>query len=97
MTLLSSFLTLYIWGVICLLLFFLFSIARFYEQKSGRRSFYALFMVPIALFALAALKYAFFSTGVAGDFWGEMFRFVGGAILGGAGYFLLQLMVGGRT
>jgi hypothetical protein len=87
----------YAWIIICVHLFFLFAIARFYQEKSGQRSFYALFLVPIGLFAVSAIIYAFPEPTIVGNFWGDLTRFTGGVILGGAGYFLLRLMVGGRT
>ena len=77
-------------------MFFLFAIARFYEEKSGRRSFYTLFLIPIGLFGIAAVKYAFSDQGIVGDIWGDSIRFLGGVILGAAGYFLFRLMIGGR-
>ena len=82
--------------MICILVYFLFTIARFYEEKSGRRSFYSLFLIPIGLFAIAAIKYGFSQQNIVGDFWGDLIRFFGGVVLGGAGYFLLRLMIGGR-
>jgi hypothetical protein len=75
----------------------LFSIARFYEEKSGRRSFYAVFLVPMVLFAVAAIRYLWFMPDIVGDFWGDLMRFAGGITLVGIGYFLLKLMIGGRS
>jgi hypothetical protein len=97
MSLVSSVLTIYIWGGVCILLFFLFAIGRFYEQKSGRRSFYPSFFVPMALFAVAAIRYTFLAPAIIGDIWGDMLRFLGGVIVGGFGLFLLRLMIGGRS
>jgi hypothetical protein len=98
MSLISTILTIYIWGIVCVLLYFLFAIARFYQQKSGRRSYYQAFLVSLALFALAALRYIFVSpTAITGDVWGDLLRFSGGLIAGGFGLFLLRLMIGGRT
>ncbi|HXV43822.1 MAG TPA: hypothetical protein VEC96_12225 [Anaerolineae bacterium] len=97
MSLVSSVLTIYIWGGVCILLFFLFAIGRFYEQKSGRRSFYPSFFVPMALFAAAAIRYAFLAPVIIGDVWGDTLRFLGGVIVGGFGLFLLRLMIGGRS
>ena len=96
MNVVNSILTIYAWGIASILLFFLFSIARFYERKSGRRSFYWAFLVPIVLFALAAFRYVYLSPAIAGDFWGDMLYFVGGITVGGLGFYLLKLMVGGR-
>ncbi len=97
MNLVSSLLTLYIWGVACILLFFLFAIARFYQRKSGRRSFYSSFLLPIVFFAIAAVRYAVLPSEIVGDLWGDAFRFAGALILGGFGIFLLNLMIGGRS
>jgi hypothetical protein len=97
MSLVNNILTIYTWGIVCILLFFLFSIARFYEKKSGRRSFYLSFLGPILLFGLAAIRYVFLMPAVVGDVWGDVMRFVGGLMLGGFGYFLLRLMTGGRS
>jgi hypothetical protein len=97
MNLVSSLLIVYIWGVVCILLFFLFAIARFYQKKSGRRSFYTSFLVPIICFAIAAVRYALPTPGVVGDLWGDLLHFAGGVILSGFGIFLLNLMIGGRS
>ena len=90
-------LTIYIWGTVCVTLYFLFAIARFYEEKSGRRSYYPLFLVPIGLFAIAAIKYSLLAPLISGDFWGDLLRFMGGVTLTGSGFFLLWLMIGGRS
>lgn len=97
MNLVGIILTIYIWGVVCILLFFLFAIGRFYQQKSGRRSYYPSFFVPIALFALAAIRYTFLAPAIVGDVWGDVMRFLGGVVVGGFGLFLLRLMIGGRS
>ena len=96
MNLVNSILTVYTWGVVCILLYFLFAIARFYERKSGRRSFFLAFFAPMALFALAAIRYVFIAPAIVGDVWGDIMRLVGGITLGGFGFFLLRLMIGNR-
>ena len=96
-SLVSSALIIYTWIIICIHLFFLYAIARFYEEKSGQRSYYALFLVPIGLFVASAVIYSFPEPNITGTFWGDLTRFIGGIVLGGTGYFLLRLMVGGRT
>ncbi|NJN94394.1 MAG: hypothetical protein HC875_10025 [Anaerolineales bacterium] len=96
MNLVSSILTIYIWAAVCILLFFCISLAVFIK-KSGRRSYYPSFFVPIALFALAAIRYAFLAPTIVGDLWGDILRFVGGLVVGGFGFFLLRLMIGGRS
>jgi hypothetical protein len=95
--LVSSILTIYTWGIVCIILFFLLAIARFYENKSGRRSFYILFLIPISLFAVAAIRYILLTPNIVGDFWGDLMRGIAGITLGGTGFFLLKLMLGGRS
>ncbi|UCC85780.1 MAG: hypothetical protein JSV81_13050 [Anaerolineales bacterium] len=91
----ASILALYTWGGVSVLLFFLFAIARFFERKSSRKSFYPLFILPILLFLGSALRYLFIGDFV-GDLWGDLGRVMGGLLVGGLGYFLLTLMMGER-
>lgn len=93
--LLSNILTLYTWGGVSILLFFLFAIARFFERKSSRKSYYPLFLLPILLFAGSALRY-FFTGDFVSDPMADLGRVIGGALVCGLGYFLLNLMTGGR-
>jgi hypothetical protein len=94
-SLLSNVLTLYIGGGIAVLLFFLFAIARFFERKSSRKSFYPLFLLPVVFFVGSALRY-FVVSDFVGDPWGDLGHVIGGALVCGLGYFLLNLMTGGR-
>jgi hypothetical protein len=91
----SNILILYTWGSVSVLLFFLFTIARFFERKSSRKSYYLLFLLPILLFAASALRYAFIGDFVS-DPMADLSRAIGGALVCGLGYFLLNLMTGGR-
>ncbi len=93
-TLLAKVLALYSWGGVSVLLFFLFAIARFFERKSSRKSFYPLFLLPVLLFLGSALRY-FFVGDFVGDLWGDLGRVIGGVLVCGLGYFLLTLMTGG--
>jgi hypothetical protein len=95
--LISAILTIYIWGLVCSLIFFLFAIGRFYEQKSGYRSFYQLFLIPIVMFSLAAVPYVGMAPALAGNFFGDLLRFFGGLVLGGLGVVLLRMMIGGHS
>lgn len=95
LSLLDKILTLYTWGGVSILLFFLFAIARFFERKSLRKSFYPLFLLPVLFFAASALRY-FVVGDFVGDPWGDLGRLIGGALVCGLGYFLLNLMTGGR-
>jgi hypothetical protein len=93
--LLASILTLYAWGGSSILLFFLFAIARFFERKSSRQSFYQLFLLPAVFFIGSALRY-FLVGDFVGDPLADLGRAIGGALVCALGYFLLQLMTGGR-
>lgn len=89
-------LTLYAWIVAVILVAFLLLIARFYEVKSGERTYYRLFLVPALLFLTAGLRYAFASDGWVGDFSADLLLFVGGASAILLGQSLLKLMTGGH-
>ena len=94
-SLLANVLTLYIWGGVSVLLFFLFAIARFFERKSSRRSLYPLFLLPILLFMGSAIRYILVGDFV-GDLWGDLGSVLGGMLVCGLGFYLLNLMTGGR-
>ncbi|OQY23816.1 MAG: hypothetical protein B6I34_04235 [Anaerolineaceae bacterium 4572_32.1] len=89
--------TLYNWGIVVILLIFQFLIARFYEKKSGQRSYYALFLIPALLFLIASLRYAFGVGDLAGDVWGDGLLFMGGGILVVLSTLLFRLMMGGKN
>lgn len=97
MRLITILLDIYIWGAVCILLFFLFRIARFYQKKSGRRVYYSAYLVSVAFFSLAAIRYMFLTPVIGGDTWGDGLRFVASLILAGFGLFLLNLMTGSRS
>ena len=94
-SLLANILALYTWGGVSVLLFFLYAIARFFEHKSSRKSFYPLFLLPILLFLGSVLRYVAVGNFV-GDLWGDLGRILGGVLVCGLGFFLLNLMTGGR-
>ena len=96
MMVVTSALTLYNWGVVAVLLIFQFLIARFYDKKSGQRTYYALFLVPALLFLVAAARYAFWVGDLAGDVWSDSLLFFGGGILVTLSAFLSRLMMGGE-
>jgi hypothetical protein len=93
-TIANSLFTLYSWTVVCGLIFFLFLIGRFYQQKAGKTSYYPVYTIPIALFAVAAVIYAWPSAGDIAIFLAGFLRFTAGLILIIAGRFLLKLMIG---
>lgn len=96
MNLLLSGLTLYIWGVVGMLIILLNRIARFYQITSGRKSYYQLFWAPFICITLGALRYATQGT-PGGDVAGDSLMLIGGVLLIGLGYYLLKLMTGSRS
>ena len=94
-SLVTDVLTLFAWGGVSVLLFFLFAIARFFERKSSRESYYSFFLLPILLFMGSAVRYIIVGDFV-GDLWGDLGRVLGGLLVGGLGFYLLSLMTGGR-
>jgi hypothetical protein len=98
MTDLNLVLMTYSWGIIAILLFFLFLIARFYERKAQQNSHYQLFLLPLVLFLLATLRYDFLSAdNFVGDSLGDTLFLAGGVATTILSYHLLNLMTGGRT
>lgn len=93
MNLLHSGFTLYVWCAVGALIVILSRVARFYQAASGRRSYYQLFWLPLALMGLGALCDA----GLIGDALGDLLMLAGGLLLFGLGYYLLRLMTGSRT
>lgn len=94
MVIINILLTIYVWSVVCIHLFFMMLIARFYEDKSGQRSFYPYFLIPAVFLALAAIRYTFLPFTIIGDWWGDLFRSLGGVIAIVLIFFLLKLMMG---
>lgn len=103
MPILLSILTAYSWVLVGILICVLICIARFYEKKyaelyndaPSQRTYYWVFLVPLALFLIAGVRYAFLDD-LAGDVSGDLALFAGGAILAAFGYRLQRLMTGGR-
>ena len=94
-SLLGNILTIFTWGGVSILLLFLFVIARFFERKSSRSSYYPLFLFPIVLFLGSAIRYII-TDDFVGDPWADLGRVLGGVMVCGLGIFLLNLMTGDR-
>jgi hypothetical protein len=77
------------------LLIVLYRIARFYQITAKERSYYQAFLVPLALFVLSGLRYAQLADFV-GDPLGDGLLMLAGGSLFVVGYYLLNLMMGGR-
>ncbi len=104
MRFLAQFLTLYTWGVICILLLFLFRIALFFERRRQKKtakkqalSFYQFLLVPIIFFAVSAVLYALSPSLIVGRPLADSLRIIGALFLGVTGYVLLNTMIGGRS
>ncbi len=92
---LGRLLTVYAWALVGALLLFLYGIARFYQRTARERSNYRLFLLPLAFFVAAAVRYAWVGT-VSGDLFGDGLLFLGGISLFAVGSFLDRLMMGRR-
>lgn len=102
MSTLFSILTIYPGVLAAIVIYCLIQIARFYQKKyaelytdsPSQRTYYPLFGVPLALFLIAAVRYAFIGDFV-GDLLGDLALFVGGTLLAILAFRLQQLMTGG--
>lgn len=93
---LDRILTIYIGIAALVSILFLFLIARFYERKSGQRSYYELFIIPMALFAAGQVYNAWWANAYVGNGMGDGLWFLAGMAVISLGNFLLNLMTGGR-
>jgi len=94
---LESVLMLYAWLAAIVLLAFLFLIARFFELKSGERTYFRAFVAPAILFLIAGARYALYP----GPDWlsdapANLLFCIGGLVALVLGRRLLKLMTGGR-
>jgi len=92
MELLDELLMLYTLLAIGALVGMLALIARFYQLRSGERSRYRLFLVPLGLFALGGLYQALTIRIPGDDPVDDALLFLGGASLFGLCYLVLHLM-----
>jgi hypothetical protein len=100
----TSLLIVYSWVAVAILTLFLFLIGRFYELKLGQKSHYQLFLIPLVLFPVAGLWYAFFARSSSGeplqDFvgavWPDLLYLVGGLALIILCYSLHRTMMGDK-
>ncbi|MEP7290985.1 MAG: hypothetical protein ABI835_04335 [Chloroflexota bacterium] len=88
----SQLIILYDWFLRVGLLVFLLLIARFYQRFSGERTHFRLFLIPIVLFGVQAVRQTNFSHDVLGN----LLAAVAGAILLSLSLFLYRRMTAGR-
>jgi hypothetical protein len=96
MTILTKLSTLYIWIGVAALILLLNRIARFYQLTTGVSTHYRLFYIPVFCFLAGMARYLVTDLRFAGDVLGDILFFIGGVSLSMIGYYLLQLMTGGR-
>lgn len=73
-------LLLYTWFPLAFVIFIMLLVARFYQNFSGDYTYYRLYIVPLVLLGMAAVRYA--SLGLlAGDLFGDALLAVGGLVL----------------
>lgn len=91
----SQFLTLYAWFPLAILLFFLLLIARFYQRFANEQTYFGLFLLPIVLFGVAAVRYSSIDQ-IGGDTLADLFSAASGVILIGLCLWLYWLMTRNR-
>ncbi|MBN1878084.1 MAG: hypothetical protein JXA33_27930 [Anaerolineae bacterium] len=93
-----------VWVGILLLQLILMAIARFFEKTSGQRTWYKLYILPIALFSIAALSYLSRIIhpnntwpDFMGDPWANMALFIATLVLYSLGSLLHEQMMAEKT
>ena len=84
------------WAGISLSAFFLWRIARFYEQSSGEKAYSWLFTLPMILLPVGAAAYLISGATFFGIPLGDALMFAGGLALLLASTMLQQIMMGER-
>lgn len=91
----NQILLLYIWFPLAAVLAILLLIARFYQNFSGDRTYYLLYLVPLVLFGAASVRYASIDR-VSGDTAADLMLGAAGIVLIGLSIRLYYLMTSGR-
>ena len=89
-------LTLYIGCAVVVLHVFLFLIALFYRRMSGMKTRRGLFLVSMVLLLAGDILYSWQGPPLVGNYAADLLLLVGGCVLIGNSYFLLQAMTRGR-
>lgn len=89
-------LAIYSWGVIEVLIFFLWRIARFYEEASGQRVGSHFLLLPAVLLAVGVVWYLMYNNDFTGQPVGDLLLFSGGILLLPFSIRLQQIMTGER-
>lgn len=91
----SQIILLYTWFPLAVVIVILLLIGRFYQQFSGQRTFYLGYLLPLALYALALVRYASVDL-VAGDPLADLLAAAAGTILLLLSLYLYYVMTAGR-
>lgn len=89
---LNQLLVIYAWFPLAVLILFAFLIARFYEKFSNKRTYFRLYLIPVLLFAISAVRYASVDSTI-GDPLGDILVGIAGFMLAILGIRLYWLMV----
>jgi len=90
-----QFLVIYAWFPLASLLGMLLLVARIYQKFSGQRTYYWLFLVPVVLFGVAAVRDA--GSPSQPDVLVALLSFSGGVVLMGLSLLLAYLMLSNKT
>ncbi len=96
MSLTSRVLMAWSWVAATAVLFCLYMIARFFQQKAGQRSYYELFLIPLVLYLFASFRCLLPGSDYATDEMANVLLFLAGSGTLALGNYLLNLMTGGR-
>lgn len=91
----NQILLLYIWFPLAAVIAILLLIARFYQNFSGDRTYYLLYLIPLVLFGAGTVRYAGIDQ-IAGDLSGDVLTGTAGLILMVLSLWLYHQMTNGR-
>lgn len=96
MSLVSRVLIAWAWVAATAILFCLYMIARFFQQKAEQRSYYQAFIIPLVLYLFASFRCLLPGSDFATDGTANALLFVAGSGTLALGSYLFHLMTGGR-
>jgi hypothetical protein len=91
----NQILLLYSWFPLAAVIAILMLIARFYENFSGDRTWYGLYLIPLVLFGAGSVRYASIDQ-IAGDAFGDLAMGAAGIVLLALSIWLYHQMTTGR-
>ena len=91
----NQILLLYLWFPLAIVIAIMLLVARFYQNFSGDRTYYRLYMLPLVLFGIGAVRYASLDQ-IMGDWLGDVLTGIAGVVLIILSLLLYHLMTTGR-